>query len=114
MVTHIRHEMDLHLEECADLGLSKEMIESHDESLGICGLEMRRSTLRLIFLLSLHRLQSICPRHWSIGGLARPSSRSLTMSAGLCDDRETLESNAEVSIARGSEPIYQVDRQLHR
>lgn len=32
IVTHIRHEMELHLKECQDFGLSQEMMEKYEES----------------------------------------------------------------------------------
>jgi hypothetical protein len=34
MVGHIRHEMNLHLEECKELGLTEKMIVEHEESQG--------------------------------------------------------------------------------
>jgi hypothetical protein len=44
MVGHIRHEMKLHLGECAELGLSEDMILSHEESQG------RPRALTMLFL----------------------------------------------------------------
>ena len=115
--------MSLHLDYCAEFGLSKEEIEQQEEHQGI------RPYLSVIisqphplfhpptlsnnlYTHSLHRLHPLRSRHRPLGILVRAATRLCTLPPGLRLHRQTTVRGPGNGETRAGESVLEVDTEL--
>ena len=110
IVTHIRHEINLHISECQEFGLCQADMEQHEESQGQLHPIDFDNTLTL---RSLHCLYPLRSRHWPVGRLACSSGCSFALSARLRHDRAAAARDAGYGSAQATKSVLVLDQQLH-
>lgn len=82
LVTHIRHEINLHISECKEFGLTQQYMDQCEESQGMTRAPRRMDT-KTDQSSSVYGVLTLRARHWTIGGLVGAASQLAAVSARL-------------------------------